>query len=64
MFTNGRPFAPRLPCGIWNTRSQYTLPLFEKHSSVSWEFAVRRCSTKSSSFTPVAVLPRPPRRCA
>ena len=28
MLTSGRPFAPRLACGIWYTLSQYTLPKF------------------------------------
>ena len=64
MFTSGRPRAVDDPCGIWNTRTQYTLPALEKHSSVSWVLAMSRCSTKSSSLRPVAARPVPPRRCA
>ena len=64
MFTSGRPWAVGEPWGMWNTRSQYTLPALEKHSSVSWLLATSRCSTKSSSRRPVAARPVPPRRCA
>ena len=50
--------------GIWNTLGQYTLPRLVKHRMVAWVLAISRCSTKSSSFTAVADLPMPPRRCA
>ena len=63
-FTIGLPREPRPACGSSNTRSQYTLPRLEKHSSVSWVWATKNFSMKSSSLTAVAALPRPPRRCA
>ena len=63
-FTIGLPREPRLACGNWWTLSQYSLPALEKHSSVSCVFATNSLSTKSSSLTVVAALPRPPRRCA
>ena len=60
----GRPRAVRPACGTSNTFNQYTLPLLEKHKMVSWVLATNNVSTKSSSLTEVAALPRPPRRCA
>ncbi len=63
-FTMGLPREARPACGSSNTRSQYTWPWFEKHSSVSCECATNSFSMKSSSLVAVALLPRPPRRCA
>src|SRR5256885_613187 len=62
-FTIGLPRAPRPACGSSYTLSQYTLPRLEKHNTVSCVCATNSFSTKSSSLTAVAVLPRPPRRC-
>ena len=61
--TMGLPREPRPACGSSNTRFQYTLPRLLKHRMVSCVCATKSFSTKSSSFTDVAALPRPPRRC-